>query len=69
MHIFASSQISGWGVQIFAEGEEEEDEEVAGRGGERKRRRNPNLTAAATKFPTLNVAAAARLREEIMHGT
>ena len=43
--------LSGWGVQIFAEGEEEEDEEVAGRGGERKRRRNPNLTAAATKFP------------------
>ena len=46
--------ISGWGVQIFAkrapngdEGEEEGDEEEEGR----KRRRNPNLIAAATKFP------------------
>ena len=67
---------TGCGVQIRnfrkrreggEEGEEEEDEEEDEEDEEWKRRRNPNLTAAATKFPTLNVAAAARRREEIMH--
>ena len=56
MHIFASWPYLGVGSANFRkrapngdEGEEEGDEEEEGR----KRRRNPNLIAAATKFPTL----------------
>ena len=54
MHIFASWPYLGVGSANFRkrapngdEGEEEGDEEEEGR----KRRRNPNLIAAATKFP------------------